>query len=73
VLLFIRTCSTTATIVCIFERVQWRWALNGTLAHAWVATVVDVTQEQRQVLDGLQQLQPHLGLYPMSILEKNSE
>ena len=32
-LIFIRTCSITAMIVCIFEHVQWRWALKGRLAH----------------------------------------
>jgi hypothetical protein len=32
VLLFIWTCSITATIVCIFEPVQWRWAFNVSTA-----------------------------------------
>jgi hypothetical protein len=29
----IRTCSIAAMVVCFFEHVQWRWALNGRLAR----------------------------------------
>jgi hypothetical protein len=29
VLVFLSMCAITAMVVCIFERVQWRWALNA--------------------------------------------
>jgi hypothetical protein len=32
-LMFICTCSITATIVCIFGHVQWRWALDDVTAR----------------------------------------
>jgi hypothetical protein len=33
------TCAITATIVCIFEHVQWRWVLNDRLARGQARTV----------------------------------
>jgi hypothetical protein len=37
--------SITATIVCIFEHVQWGWALNGRLARGQVKLRAEAMQE----------------------------
>ena len=45
-LIFISACSILAMIVCVFEHVQWRWALNDRLARSYGRYI-----ERRLLLD----------------------